>query len=509
MEEYRRKNASAGEAEEMEIDLLELARDFFRVFRKFWWLFLLLMVVCAGGYGLYSYLTYTPAYRCSATFTVSAGDEESGSYSFYYDQNSADQLSKTFPYILDSSYFRSVLSEHLGQPSLNGTITAETVENSNMVTMTVESPNAQDALNILQTALEIYPETARFVLGATQFHLIDTPEMPEAPYNQPDLVRTGGIGILAGAAAGVIVLGVMAFFRRTAKSPEDLKRFTSLKCLAMIPYVKFKARNRKVQASLSALNERLPYGYRETIRALQIRLEREMAKNGEKILMVTSTMPDEGKSTVAVALAEMFASRGKKVLLVDGDLRKQKDAQLLGCGDGFGLQDIFREGRRPEVKIRRLKKQKFWLLGSTRRIERPAGVLSHAGMPEVIRQLAGKMDYVILDTPPCGMFQDAALMEAYVDAVLYVVKYDAVPQQKIMESLSFLKGSGTRFLGYVFNSCPQGANDYGYGRYGYGRYGYGRYGYASYRRYGSDPGEEARRDSREMEEEENGDETLL
>ena len=96
-----------------------------------------------------------------------------------------------------SSYFRSVLSEHLGQPSLNGTITAETVENSNMVTMTVESPNAQDALNILQTALEIYPETARFVLGATQFHLIDTPEMPEAPYNQPDLVRTGGIGILA------------------------------------------------------------------------------------------------------------------------------------------------------------------------------------------------------------------------------------------------------------------------------------------------------------------------
>ena len=71
---------------------------------------------------------------------------------------------------------------------------------------------------------------------------------------------------------------------------------------------------------------------------------------------------------MAVALAEMFASRGKKVLLVDGDLRKQKDAQLLGCGDGFGLQDIFREGRKPEVKIRRLKKQKFWLLGSTRRI---------------------------------------------------------------------------------------------------------------------------------------------
>ena len=106
-----------------------------------------------------------------------------------------------------------MLLEKLGETSLNGTITAETVENSNMVTMTVESGDPADAENILETALEIYPETARFVLGTIQFNLIDSPKTPTEAYNRPEPARVLGIGILAGAAAGVIVLGIMAFFR--------------------------------------------------------------------------------------------------------------------------------------------------------------------------------------------------------------------------------------------------------------------------------------------------------
>ena len=121
MIEDRREHTPGQNNGEMEIDLAALAKDFARVFRKLWWLFLILAAAVTGGYGLFWYLSYTPAYRCNATFTVSTGDDESGSYSFYYDQNSADQLSKTFPYILESSYFNSVLLENLGEDSLNGT----------------------------------------------------------------------------------------------------------------------------------------------------------------------------------------------------------------------------------------------------------------------------------------------------------------------------------------------------------------------------------------------------
>ena len=143
----------------------------------------LLALIGAGSCLGYSYFTYEPMYECSATFTVATGNEDSGSYNFYYSKSTADQLSKTFPYILDSSFFRSALLEKLGTSSLNGTLTSETVSNSNLVTMKVQSTNAQDAKSILDAALEIYPETARFVLGGIQFNLLDEPQLPQQPSN--------------------------------------------------------------------------------------------------------------------------------------------------------------------------------------------------------------------------------------------------------------------------------------------------------------------------------------
>lgn len=128
MEENKMENTSAKQREETEIDLVALARDFFRIFKRMWWLFLILVAAAAGIYGGYSYATYTPMYRCSATFTVSTGDDLTGSYSFYYDQNSADQLSKTFPYVLDSSYFKMRSSGKSGRDVSEWHLTAETVE---------------------------------------------------------------------------------------------------------------------------------------------------------------------------------------------------------------------------------------------------------------------------------------------------------------------------------------------------------------------------------------------
>ena len=172
MDEEKTLHTSAGD-EEMEIDLLELAQDFGRMLRQFWWLFGLIVLVVAGALGIYTYGSYTPLYQCHATFTVATDTSDNGLYEYYYSQNTADQMSKTFPYILSSSYFNSVLLETLGKEQLNGTITAETVSDSNMVTMTVTSPSPDDAQTILETAIEIYPETARFVLGTVQFHMIN------------------------------------------------------------------------------------------------------------------------------------------------------------------------------------------------------------------------------------------------------------------------------------------------------------------------------------------------
>lgn len=456
---------------EDEIDLAALFRDFFRVFGRLWWLVLLLTILGAGLFFAYTRWGYEPMYASEATFTVAVANDANPSYSFYYSQSTADQLSKTFPYILESGYFQGLLLEKLGTDTLNGDISAQTLESSNMVTMRVESNAAEDAQAILTAALEVYPTAAYYVLGDMQFHLLNDPETPTLPYNRPVLWRTLAMGALGGGAVGIFVLGILAFLRRTAKTPEDMKRITSLKCLAVFPKVKLKARKKNSQRRISILDKQAPYDFRESFRALQLRVDLAMKKKKGKVLLITSTSPGEGKSFLSINMAEILAQKGKKVLLIDADMRKQEDAKILGCDDGMGLQDLFGEGASGKVHIRGIENGKFWFLGSSRPVKESAGVLSHAGVGRLLDEMKNRMDYIILDTPPCEIFQDAAILAEHADGVLYVVKYDFISQSKIREGLSFLEDRKVNFLGYVFNAYPQNVKSYVYGKYG--TYGYG------------------------------------
>lgn len=468
------------EDDEIVIDIGQLISGMWKSFLKLWWLVVILIVLGAGGFFAYQRGFIEPMYRCSATFTVEIADGNSGSYSFYYDASAADQLSLTFPYILDSSFFRSSLMEYMGTDTLGGTITAETISESNMVTMTAESASPENAYTLLNTALEIYPDTARFVLGDIQFNLIDEPETPQTPYNCMGTRRCLVYGGAAGGFIAVCILGIITLFRRTARDPEEMKKITSLRCLASVPRIHFKARRNQKSHRISVLDERLPYSYRESIRALQYRVGREMGKRDGKILLVTSTVAGEGKSTLAVSLAEMFASKGEKVLLIDGDLRKQDDARIMGLRKGYGLENAIR-GKKPlNEMIRRIGKSKIFFLGGFRQVKQPAVLLGSRNLESLFDELRSKMDFIIIDTPPCGMFQDAGIFAEYADGILYIVKYDYVPQREVQTGFSFLQGRGAAFLGYVFNDYPESSSEYGYGKYGYGTYGYGRYGYRKY-----------------------------
>lgn len=480
MAEHRKDIEIEEQSEEMEIDLVRLFQGMRKSFLRFWWLVLVLVVVGAAAFTLYQRIVNKPLYACTATFTVATGNETSGSYSFYYDSSTADQMSKTFPYILESSFFRNTLLEQLGTDTLNGTITAQTIEGSNVVTMRVESPSAEDARAILDASIAVYPDTARFVLGDIQFNMLDEPVTPTAPFNQMGVRRSIVFGVLGGLFLSVCIIGVMALLRQTVRDQEEMKEITSLRCLAAVPLVRLKARKSREQQKISVLEERIPYGYRESMRGMKLRLTRKMNDSGSKVLLITSTASGEGKSTLAVNLARLMATDQKKVLLIDGDLRKQSDAGILGIPGRYSLRNVLEESKKPEELIGKLKKNGIYFLGSTEKTDQPASVLSSRAIHELIVSVRKKMDYVIIDSPPCGMFQDASLLAEYVDSILYVVKYDSVPKRQIRDGIVSLSGSQAGFVGYVFNESPETGGAYGYGRYGYG-YGYGyKYGHRKY-----------------------------
>ena len=339
--------------------------------------------------------------------------------------------------------------------------------------MGVESNSPQDAMSILTSAIEIYPDVARFVLGQIQFHMINNPQLPTDPYNKLTFTNTVLVGGIIGLVSGTIILGCMALFRKTVKNPEDMKRITNLNCMATIPQVKFKARKIHKQTRISINDRRISFAFKENMRSLQIRLERVFKKEEHKVIVVTSTAANEGKTTLTINLAETFAANGKRVLLIDADLRRQSIAKILKCDNNEGLVDLYLQKGDVLKNIRKLDNSKFWFIGNDKPINNPVSVLSHPDFKKFIEKMKKEFDYVIIDTPPCGIFQDVTLIQEYSDALLYVVKYDFLPYQKIQNGLSILK-EDCCFMGYVFNIYTKKSSEYGHYSYGYNQYRYSK-----------------------------------
>ena len=280
-------------------------------------------------------------------------------------------------------------------------------------------------------------------------------------------------------AVAVLIVGVMALFSNTIKTVEDMEKVSSLECFAVLPETKQKARkNSAASKYLSVLDPRTTHGFRESIRSLTSRLQNAMQDANVKTLLVTSSVAGEGKSTVAINLAEQLAQNGARVLLVDLDLRRQQDAILLNCSGGLSVAEVLGDRNAQKTGfIRRLKRRGFYFWGGKKPVNNPTDVLSDRRLRRMLDSLREQVDYLILDTAPCGLFQDAAIVADWADAALMVVRYDTVTKNNIAEALSMLDSRQAEVIGYVLNAFPQSSTGYGYG---YGRYGYGKYGYGAY-----------------------------
>ncbi len=468
-------------------DVIDLGTWFWNIiqgFLKFWWLVILLMAIGAGAFYLKaSRIFYMPMYQSSATFTVLTGgastvDSGNGTYSFYYDTTTAGQLARTFPYILSSSLLTDAIKEDLGVEAVNGSISAQAISESNMITMSVISQSPEDAKAILESAIKVYPDIARFVIGDTRFNIIDEPTMPDEPYNKPSYraqIKKGG---LYGAGAGILLICLYAFFKKTVQKPEELKSAMSLTCIANIPEAPRKLRKQKDQRWIRMKDDRTPQAFKENIQSLQIRISRELEERGGKLLLITSTMPEEGKSTLAYNLAAAAASHGVKVLFVDADLRKQEDRKHLTGEIGRGLASVVTGKCTLEEAVRNEEETGIDFLGGSRPIKKVQQILNHSRFEAVLQEMKERWDLIILDAPPAEMFEDASILAERADGILYIIRYDMVQKRRILDCIQGLEDAKAPLLGYAFNGIPVHRGGYGY--YGYGRYGYGYYGYGSY-----------------------------
>ena len=482
MSENREASENIKIDETEKIDIMGLVSAFLNGLRRLWVLLLVIVIVCTLRSYFSTSFSYTPQYVASATVSVTAPGES------YTNIQSAQEMAEMFPYVLTSGVLREVIQNDMGLDYLPGQISVDAEEGMNMLTISVSSDDPQMAYNILQSVIKNYPEVAEYIFGETQLQILDETGIPSD--TQEEIVIRGSYrrGALQGLIVSAVILCLYVFLKRTVRTKEQLKKQVNIRDLGSLPYVKQKKRKNAENNTINILNERIAPVYEEAIRRLRIRIMREAEMKNAKVIMVTSSVPGEGKTTVAVNLAVAIAKQKKSVILVDCDMRNPSVAQMMHhdeahpglasvLKDETTLQNALTDAGIPDAEMR-------IMYGGAADSEDTA-LLGSRKMGEVIEELKGKADYVILDTAPAELLVDASLLAKYVDAALYVIRCDYTKMNKIRGGIETLASRRLDILGFVFNgdlNKKESRYGYGYG-YGYGRYGgYGRY--SRYSRYG-------------------------
>lgn len=184
-----------------------------------------------------------------------------------------------------------------------------------------------------------------------------------------------------------------------------------------------------------------------------------------KSIVLTSSVPNEGKSTVAYNLAQAIASSGKRTLLVDCDMRRRALADMIGVHARYGIYSVLSGQAELEDAAVSTPHRNLMLLDSEPHIPNPADILSSQRFRKLVAQMESDFDYVVIDTPPVGTFVDAAIIAALADATALVVRERFVKRAELQNAYDQLKKADANVIGVIMNMCAAESSEYYYAYY--------------------------------------------
>lgn len=466
------------------------------------WLALAVAVIAACCTFIVASVLYTPEYKTQTTFVVSVRE---GGSSVYSNLSAAKNIASSFSEIVDSDVMKKRVAEELGTSKVDGEISASVIEETNLIELTVTANNPRSAYLITRAVLDNYGELAEKALSAVSLEILRQPTIPTAPSNDSGALRAAKLGALFSAAVVLVWVCLKAYLRDTVKVTDDVEKKLDIKLLATVyherKYKSAKELFRRRKKSILITNPTTGFAFSETFRKLRTRVDYHMRKENAKVLMVTSVLENEGKSTVAANLALAMNRKRKSVILIDGDMKKPALHKILNYQDKEYAGIIEYLDGKAELKDTLIsdKNYQMGLILGKKGSDRSAELSSGAAMQELIRQARENVDCIIIDTPPMSVGPDAECIAEIADASILVVRQDTTPVKVINDAIDALSSGKAKLIGCVFNNVRAAdfsdgysygsGGKYGYGGHAYSRYGYGKYGYGSRKKHGSD-GEE-------------------
>ncbi len=443
-------------------------RTYLAAIRKSWLLIVVTTLLGAVA-GTLAYLATPATYATTIDFYVSTPAEKGSNPA------SAGQFGEARV----NSYIVLLSSEEMAKRVVDTTgldltpqqvarkIEASTELNTVIVTATVTDGSPQRSLQLAQGLAEGFPELVDELdnqgrdTDIVVIHVVSGPTLQANPIS-PDPRIYIGLGIAAGLVCGLVIAILREVFDNSVRTVDSAQRLIGAPVIGTILYDPDTKRTPLIVGDES--NSLRSEAYRQ----LRTNLQFINAARSANTILITSSVPLEGKSTTAVNLALTFVEFGERVLLIDADLRRPQLSLLLNMKSDVGLTNVLADQIELDDAIQPWQDARLSLLASGSVPPNPSELLGSARMGKLIEKVQERFDKIVIDTPPVLPVTDAAVAAAYAEAVVVVVRHGHTSRTLVANAATTLENVDARVVGSVLNMKKSSRTE----RRRYGHHGY-------------------------------------
>ena len=432
-----------------EINLKELF-DYF--IDKIKYIIIATLVCCLIG-GIYTKFLTVPMYKSSTT--VILGSNQEGTGITQSDISINNNLVSTYAEIIKSrrvlEQVQKELNESYTYKELASEISVSSINNTQIIKITVEDNNALNAKIIANLVAKVFTVEVPELYNLDNVHILDVAIEEDEPYNI-NVAKSSIIGGVLGLVLSSGIFFVIYYFDRTAKSVEQVEEVLQMPILGSVEDTK----NLKEELVVATNPKEI---ISEQIRTIRTNLQFTSADEKIKTILITSSIPSEGKSFISSNLATAFAQNNKKVLIVDCDMRKGRVNKIFKISNRIGLSNLLAYKEDDEENLEdyvfKTKIDNLYIIPRGKVPPNPSELLNSQKTAKLISLLSEIFDYIIFDGPPVNGLSDSLIMSDYVDRTIVVTSLNSAPIELLESTKKMLTNVNAKVAGVIVNKVPR------------------------------------------------------